>query len=316
MFTIGIIGAGITGTALAVRLAQHNYNVVAVASRNLSSSQRLASKVPQCHIYKTSQGVADNAQCVFITTPDDAIAEVAKSIEWHKDQYVLHCSGAHSLDILEPAKQSGAVTGCFHPLQSFADIEQAINNLPGTTFAIEASEPLLTILKNMATRLEGDWVELKAGDKILYHTAAVFASNYLVTLVKLSTDLWQSFGVSQEKATKALMPLLRGTLNNIQNLGLPQCLTGPIARGDTGTITKHLNALSNEKMEIQNSYKLLGRQTIPIAVAKGKIDKNKAKELVALLQENIDKEEAKELIALLLGNGSKDKSGELVAPFK
>jgi predicted short-subunit dehydrogenase-like oxidoreductase (DUF2520 family) len=283
VFTIGIIGAGITGTALAVRLAQHDYHIGAVSSRSMSSAQRLSSKIAQCRIYETNQGVADNAQYIFITTPDDAIATVTNSIKWHENQYVLHCSGAHSLDILEPAKQCGAATGCFHPLQSFADIDQAIDNLPGTTFAIEAAEPLLTTLKNMADRLEGDWVQLKAGDKVLYHAAAVFASNYLVTLVKLSTDLWQSFGVPQEKAVKALMPLLRGTLNNIHNIGLPQCLTGPIARGDSGTITKHLNALNNGKSELLESYRLLGKQTIPIAVAKGKVTDEKAEELKALL---------------------------------
>ena len=284
MLTIGFIGAGTTGTALAVRLAQQRYQVIAVSSRSLTSAEKLAEKVSGCKVYKAAQEVADVAQLVFITTPDDIIPQVAAEVQWHNEQNVIHCSGAHSVDILEPAKQRGANTGCLHPLQTFASVEQAIDNIPGSTFAVEAEEPLLTMLKEMATNLEGDWVILKSGDKVLYHAAAVIACNYLVTLVKLATDLWQTFGVSQAKATKALMPLLQGTLSNIENVGLPTCLTGPIARGDLGTIRKHLEALEKGSPSLLGTYKELGLQTIPIALAKGKIDSQRAGELQALLE--------------------------------
>jgi predicted short-subunit dehydrogenase-like oxidoreductase (DUF2520 family) len=282
--TIGFIGAGTTGTALAVRLAQHGYQVIAVSSHSLTSAEKLAEMTSGCHVYNGAQEVANIAQLVFITTPDDIIPEVADGTQWHKEQNVVHCSGAHSVDILEAAKQQGANTGCFHPLQTFASVDQAINNMPGSTFAIEAEEPLLDILKEMATTLDGDWVTMKAGDKVLYHAAAVFACNYLVTLVKLATDLWQTFGVSSAQATKALMPLLRGTLSNIENVGLPNCLTGPIARGDLGTISRHLESLEKQAPPLLNIYKELGRQTVPIALAKGKIDLQRTEELKALLR--------------------------------
>jgi predicted short-subunit dehydrogenase-like oxidoreductase (DUF2520 family) len=282
--TIGFIGAGTTGTALAVRLAQHGYQVIAVSSRSLTSAEKLAERISGCQVYNRAQEVADVAQFVFITTPDDIISKVAAEVQWRNIQSVVHCSGAHSTDILEPAKQLGANTGCFHPLQTFASIDQAIENLPGSTFAIEAEEPLASILKEMATALEGEWVTLKAGDKVLYHAAAVFACNYLVTLVKLATDLWQTFGVSPAQATKALMPLLRGTLSNIENVGLPNCLTGPIARGDLGTISRHLESLEKQAPSLLSIYKELGWQTIPIALGKGKIDLQRAEELKALLR--------------------------------
>jgi predicted short-subunit dehydrogenase-like oxidoreductase (DUF2520 family) len=284
MPTIGFIGAGITGTALAVRLAQHGYQVIAVSSRSLSSAKKLAGRISGCQAYNGPQEVADTAQFVFITTPDDVITEVAAEVKWHKEQSVIHCSGAHSIDILKPAKQRGANTGCFHPLQTFAGTDQAIENMPGSTFAIEAEEPLLDALKKMATTLEGDWVILKAGDKVLYHAAAVFACNYLVTLVKVATDLWQTFQVPPEQAIKALMPLLRGTLCNIENVGLPNCLTGPIARGDMGTISRHLESLERQAPPLLSIYKELGRQTIPIALGKGRIDLQRAEELKVLLK--------------------------------
>ena len=138
----------------------------------------------------------------------------------------------------------------------------------------------------MAKALEGDWVPLKAGDKVLYHAAAVFASNYAVTLVKLATDLWKTFEVPPGKATQALLPLLRGTVSNIGNVGLPDCITGPIARGDSGTIRKHLEALKKSAPGLIPVYSELGIETIPIALAKGKIDREKAKELAALFQED------------------------------
>jgi predicted short-subunit dehydrogenase-like oxidoreductase (DUF2520 family) len=279
MVTIGFIGAGTTGTALAVKLSQRGCPVVAVFSRSSTSAQNLAKLVGNCQVCHTHQEVADTAELVFITTPDAVISIVASEVQWHTGQSVVHCSGADSVDILEPAEKFGASVGSFHPLQTFASVNQAVDNLPGSTFALEAKEPLLSRLKEFASLLDGNWVELKPGDKVLYHAAAVFVSNYLVTLVKLALDLWQGFGVSPEEATKALLPLLKGTTNNIDNIGLPHCLTGPISRGDLGTIGKHLSALEAKNSSLLTTYKELGLQTIPVALAKGKIDEHKAEEL-------------------------------------
>jgi len=109
------------------------------------------------------------------------------------------------------------------------------------------------------------------------------ACNYMVTLTKLACDLWETFGVDPKEATQALLPLLKGTVNNIDNVGLPNCLTGPIARGDLGTVAKHLNALEKAAPQILSTYKELGLQTIPVALAKGRIDQEKADALKELL---------------------------------
>ena len=282
MIKLGFIGAGTVGTALSIRLSDKGYRVVTVSSRSRSSAEKLARAINGCRAV-SQQAIADAADIVFITTPDGAIPTVAADLQWRPGQSVIHCSGADSTDTLKPARKLGAQVGAFHPLQTFASVEQAIENIPGSTFAIEAEEPLLTTLKDMATALDGQWIELKSSDKVLYHAAAVIASNYMVTLVKLSTDLWQTFNVPTSQATKALMPLLRGTLNNIDNVGIPQCLTGPIARGDTGTIKKHLNALQKGAPAVLSTYCELGLQTIPIALAKGRISQQQAEELAAIL---------------------------------
>lgn len=289
---LGFIGAGTVGTALAIRLSAKGYPVVAVASRSKLSAARLADAVPGCQPCDHKQQVADAAELVFITTSDDAIAPVAAEVSWHPGQGVVHCSGADSLDILEPATKAGAQVGSFHPLQTFAGIAQAIENLPGSTFALEGQGQLLATLQEMASALDGRWVELKAGDKVLYHAAAVLACNYAVTLVKLATDLWQLFGVSPQDSTRALLPLLKGTVHNIESLGLPRCLTGPIARGDLGTITKHLAALKVRAPALLSTYRELGLQTIPLALAKGNIDEQRAMELQKLLSEAKDEDYA------------------------
>ena len=281
---LGFIGTGTIGSALALTLHSRGYPVVAVSSRYHASARKLAQAINGCSAVTDNQEVADTAEFVFITTPDDVIASVASQTKWHQGQYVVHCSGADTTDILEPARKGGAYVGVFHPLQTFAGAREALENMPGSTFTLEAEEPLLGILQDMANALGGHWIELKAGDKAAYHAAAVIACNYLVTLVKMATDLWQTFGISREKATRALLPLIRGTVHNIETIGIPQCLTGPIARGDSGTIKKHLEALEKVSPDMLTTYKELGLRTIPIALAKGRINEQQAEELKAILE--------------------------------
>jgi predicted short-subunit dehydrogenase-like oxidoreductase (DUF2520 family) len=284
MIKLGFIGAGTVGTALSVKLSKKGYKIIAVSSRSQNSAKNLAGAIKGCRAVSSSQAVADAADIIFITTPDGAIPQVVSEVKWHPGQGVVHCSGADSTEVIEPARKLGARVGAFHPLQTFASVKQAIDNIPGSTFAIEAEEPLLTALKEMASALDGQWIELKASDKVLYHTAAVIACNYMVTLVKLATDLWQNFNIPTQQAIKALMPLLRGTLNNIDNVGIPNCLTGPIARGDTLTVKKHLNALQKTVPALLSTYRELGTQTIPVALAKGRINAQQAEELKAILK--------------------------------
>jgi predicted short-subunit dehydrogenase-like oxidoreductase (DUF2520 family) len=284
MLKVGFIGAGTVGTALAVLLTSKGYSFIGASRLHVKS--RSGGPVTNLRLLPGNQEVADNADLVFITTPDAAIAKVASEVRWRKGQSVIHCSGADSTDVLEPARKAGAAVGCFHPLQTFAGVKAAVENIPGTTFAIEAEEPLLTTLKNMAADLGGNWIILKAADKAAYHAAAVFASNYLVTLVKMATDLWQTFSVPREQAIKALLPLIHGTLHNIETVGIPQCLTGPVARGDSGTIGKHLRTLKDKAPDLLAPYQQLGLQTVPVSLAKGKINVKQAQEMELLFKGN------------------------------
>jgi predicted short-subunit dehydrogenase-like oxidoreductase (DUF2520 family) len=204
---------------------------------------------------------------------------VAADIIWHPGQTTVHCSGADSSEALMAAGLQGAAVGVFHPLQTFAGGEPDPAAFRGITFSIEALEPLLTHLKAMAGDLGGRWIVLKPEDKVLYHAGAVVACNYMVTLTKLAADLWAKFGVDRERAVAALLPLMKGTLSNIEKAGLPDCLTGPIARGDAGTVRKHRSALRERAPETLAIYDALGLETLPLAVARGKIDRAAAGEI-------------------------------------
>jgi predicted short-subunit dehydrogenase-like oxidoreductase (DUF2520 family) len=284
MQTLGFIGAGPVGTTFGVCLASRGYKVVGVADINPAAAERFAERVSGCRVFAHTQELVDTAEMVFITTADDVIAQVSSALHWRKGQVVVHCSGASTLQALEAAGHQGARVGSIHPCQSFAGVEQAIENLPGSTFAIEAQEPVKSILSAIARALRGDIVYLTSQDKMLYHAAATMACNYFVTIEKLATDLWKIFGKTSADGVKAYMPLLKGTLTNIETAGFPNCLTGPVARGDAATIRRHLAALAAFAPEMVPLYKQLGLFTIPIGQAKGSLTPEKAGELEALFR--------------------------------
>jgi len=269
---VGFIGIGVVGTALARGLSRAGYAVVAVASRRFESARRLAAAIPGCMAYPETQAVANAADLVFITTRDDAIAEVARSVRWVSGQMVVHTSGAATVSALAASKEAGALVGSFHPLQTFADADQALTSLPGTTFVLEGKGQVLECLKKIAEDLGGRYLTIRSEDKTLYHAAAVMASNYTVTLMHMAVDMWRAFGVEPPVALQALLPLLRGTVRNIEVVGLPHCLTGPVARGDVTTVQAHLETLAKRAPELLPAYRELALQAIPVGIAKGTLD--------------------------------------------
>ncbi len=279
---IGFVGAGLVGQTLARGLAEKGYQVAVVASRTYTSAVALADRIPGCRAVKTAQTVVDETDLVFLTVPDDAIGAVAASVSWRPGMAVVHCSGAMSLDVLSPAAKKAARVGSFHPLQTFADADEALRSLPGSTFAIEGDGPLDSTLEEMARTLGGRPIRLPPGSKTLYHASAVLACNYLVTLVQRATDLWETFGVPPDEALSALLPLLRGTVASLGRVGLPGALTGPIARGDVGTVQRHLEVLARTAPALVDVYCQLGMQTIPIAMARGSLAKGPAEQLQRL----------------------------------
>ena len=183
-------------------------------------------------------------------------------------QAAVHCSGATSLDSLSAPKAQGALVGGFHPLQTFPAPESAARDLRGTAFGIEADTPLREELEAMATALDGRPIRLRAEDRPLYHASAVAVCGLLTSLVSLSADLWSGYA-SPSDGLRALLPLVRGTVESLERDGLPTALTGPLTRGDEATVASHLGALETASPELLPIYCRLALAALPMARAKG-----------------------------------------------
>ena len=162
MEKIGFIGVGKVGTAFGVRLAEGGFPVRGAMDILPGESTRFARSVSGCRVYQTAQSLADDMDFVFITTPDDIIGQVAAQVRWHSGQTVIHCSGANSTVVLEPARKAGCHVGCMHPCNTFASIQQSLENLIGSTFTLEAEEPVLSDLKSFVAVLKGRWMMKKS----------------------------------------------------------------------------------------------------------------------------------------------------------
>lgn len=277
--SLGIIGAGTVGSALSVVLAQAGYPIAGVASRTPATARALAARLPGQVPALDPQEVVDRSELVILAVPDDAIPAVAAGLTWPAGRAVVHCSGAATSELLAPAATAGTRTGSFHPLQTFAGADEAIALLPNSTFAVEAGDELAATLEGLAAVIGARSIRLRAEDKAAYHLSAVLVSNYLVTLTQLATDLWAGFGRTPAEARQALVPLIEGVARSFAAMGLPDCLTGPVARADLGTIERHRQVLLERRPDLLGVYRELGLQTVPIALAKGRIDFKRAEEL-------------------------------------
>jgi predicted short-subunit dehydrogenase-like oxidoreductase (DUF2520 family) len=287
---IGFIGAGRTGTALAIGLANAGYRVAAVASHTYSSAEGLAAKVAGCLAAREAAEVLAACDVVFLTVPDDAIEVVAASMPWRLGQAAVHCSGALSSEALRGARQRGAEAGCFHPLQTFASREGGEAKLAGIAFAIEGEGRLRAWLEEAARRLGGFPVFIRGEDRPLYHASAVMACGYIATLLDAACGLWEAMGLSREEGLHALLPLVRGTVDNLAERGPRLGATGPILRGDAGTVRRHLEALEDRAPEALALYRQLGLAMVAMAQARGSISGAQAEELNGLLRSQMARE--------------------------
>jgi predicted short-subunit dehydrogenase-like oxidoreductase (DUF2520 family) len=285
---IVIVGAGKVGTAVGSLLQKQGLTILGVTSRSSASLTRAAHFITNVSFSQKAASLVKKADIVFITTNDDQISivcqELAGQQAFKPGQSIFHFSGSLTLEVLESASEAGAKIGSIHPLQSFADIKEAIKLLPGSYFALTMPDELIPLAEKIVQALGGRSVKIEEDAKLLYHISACIASNFFVSLVHLAESLLKKSGYPEKEALPALLPLIEGTLANIKNLGSVQALTGPIARGDTKIIQKHLSELKKES-STRGLYQRLALYTVDIALAKGSIDKEKAVELRKVLEE-------------------------------
>ena len=283
---IGFVGAGAVGSSLAVCLFRAEYQVVAVASRTFASAQQFAARIEGCRARGSPQEVVDTAQLVVISTPDDAIQEVAEGLSWRPGQVVVHCSGASSLDVFRHPVSEGALAGALHPLQAFSSVENGIDSIPGTTFGIEGNSEIRSALSSVARHIGGRPVFLRAEDKALYHLTGVMMGNLLTCLAATAAQLWEQCGYSRAEGVHALVPMMRGVVNNLEHSGVPGSVAGPYVRGDLGTIRKHVETLAARAPETLPLYRELARAALPFGVEKKALSQETARRIENILSES------------------------------
>ncbi|MEO7003478.1 MAG: Rossmann-like and DUF2520 domain-containing protein [Ktedonobacterales bacterium] len=294
---IGFVGAGAVGGSLAVALAVVGAQVVAVTAQHTANAAAVTTRIPGCMVASDVAGVLAQSDCVILATPDDAITKVAAVAPWRAGQLAIHLSGAHGAELLAAAEAKGAHTAALHPLMTFpqalreAPADDILARLQGATWALEATdETLAAALRALVVTLGGRTITLRVEDRVPYHLSAVLASNYVTALLGAAVSLWQdALGVDGEMAREALLPLLRASVTNLETVGLPAALTGPIARGDLSVVRAHLAWLDAHAAELTNgpalraAYVALARLAIPLAQSKGTLSTEAARALEDLL---------------------------------
>ena len=280
---IGIVGAGAVGTALGVALSRAGWPVHAVASRDAGRRERFRSLVKVNRAFVDPEALVEEVELIILAVPDDVIAPLASGLRMYSGQAMIHTSGAVGAEALAPAMAAGTQIGSFHPLVAFADTERAVAALHGATVAIEADDQLADLLGRMAEALGATAVRLAPGSKTAYHAAAVLAAGGFVALLDAIATLGQAAGLDEAGALAIYGPLIEGTLANARALGIQAALTGPVTRGDIGTLRGHLAALRAHAPNVLDLYVAAGRREIELAEGRGTLAPDSADAMRELL---------------------------------
>ncbi len=279
--TLSVVGAGRVGTTLAVLLHRRRFKVVSVISRRKSSAKQCASLVG-CHHYSNDlSDLSPESRFLLIATPDEVIPRVAKEVAVNKDMqftrlYAAHTAGAITSDALAPLDRRGAKTFSLHPIQTFPkslSLETQLLRMKGITYGVEGAKESLRFAQQVVRYLGGRFLSVPKEEKILYHLACVFASNYMVSLVGAIDEVARSFVESDR--LQEFVPLMESSLRNAIELSPLQALTGPISRGSVETIKEHLHALRRRnKRDLRMLYKALGLFTLSMSEQQGRLSPN------------------------------------------
>jgi predicted short-subunit dehydrogenase-like oxidoreductase (DUF2520 family) len=285
---VSIIGAGVVGSAVGRLLRERGYEIMSVVSRSMKNATTAAAFIGGGEPGTDPVKGASGAGWIFITTPDKAIQgtceKIAQGGGFGKGSLAVHMSGALSSKILDSARKAGAGALSIHPMQSLASSERAVKNFPGSYFSIEGDAESVPEGKEIVVALGGLLVMIPAEQKVLYHAGSAVASNYLVAVLDFAVMIYEALGMKRDEAVKAIMPLVRGTVNNVERVGVPDALTGPIARGDVETVEGHLEVLKKDLPEMLSLYTALGRHTVKVGLAKGSLAEDDAARLMKILK--------------------------------
>jgi len=282
--SIGIVGAGRVGLALGRAFSAAGWPVVAVASRDTGRRDAFRAAVPSARAFIEPTGVLDEASLIFLTVPDDVVAPVAADLRLYSGQALVHTSGLLPSTVLGPAMAAGTELASFHPLVAFADPDAAVEALHGATIAIEGDAPLVRLLGELAEACGAQPVRLPVEGKAAYHAAAVLSAGGFVALLDAIAELGRGAGLDEAGSLAIYAPLIRQSLANAERFGIDTALTGPIVRGDIGTLRAHLGAMAALAPGATGLYVAAARREILLAVARGSLGADPAAEMSSLLE--------------------------------
>ncbi|MET8332912.1 DUF2520 domain-containing protein [Streptosporangium canum] len=283
---VGVVGAGRVGSALGAALARAGHRVVAASGVSDSSRERAAERLGL--IPTRPEDVVSKSDLILLTVPDDVLPDLVSGLVGTgadlRGKLVAHTSGAYGLAVLNPAIKAGALPLALHPVMTFTGKDDDLRRLVGISYGVTAPDPLRPVAEALVIEMEGEPVWIEDEDRALYHAALAGAANHMVTLVAESSELLERIGV--EQPGRMLGPLLGAALENVLRLGIAG-LTGPVVRGDAGTVRKHVDALILAAPEAADAYVALARLTADRALAAGLLKPEAAERLLDALGGNI-----------------------------
>lgn len=279
---VTVVGAGRVGQTLGRLAQQAGYEIGEVVCR----SPRAAAQAVRFIGAGTPQAVARArlswADVVLIATPDDEIAQAVQTVRAFgaglRGAIALHTSGALSSEALRPLSERGFAVGSCHPLQTFPSPALAVGLVPGSYFCLEGEPRAVRAARKLVRALGARSFAIPTNKKTLYHAAAVMASGGVVALASVSLDLLGECGLSQGESSAALLPLIEGTVASIRAVGPARALTGPVRRGDAGTINRNMEAIGTIDPGLLELYRMLAERSLALAEAAG-ADKQKLAEV-------------------------------------
>lgn len=270
---VGIIGAGKVGAVLGAALRAAEHAVVGVSAVSDASRERAETLLPGVPILDV-QDIVERAELVLLAVPDDALGPLVEGLAklgaWQPGQLVAHTSGRFGVGILSPVRAAGAIPLALHPAMTFTGMSLDLTRLLDCSFGVTADPAMLPIAQALVVEMGAEPVAIAEADRTVYHAALAHGSNHLVTLVAQASELLREVGVDAPE--RMLGPLLRASLENALASG-EAALTGPVARGDVGTVAAHSAALreldGGSGGDILEAYLAMARATARRAGSRG-----------------------------------------------
>ncbi len=280
-----IIGCGAVGASLASAISQTDLRVSGVFDLREDRCVELASQIGSSAHFGALPGMVAHARIVIVAVPDGSIGDVAARAAadgiCSRDQVWLHCSGLNGADVLAPLDGLVAGTGTLHPALVFSP--GTVREIPpGTHFAVDGNDRAVAVAQELAGRLRGSSVIVPAGARPGYHAATVIASNYVVTLLAEAKKSLEAQGMDADVAQSLLTSLTSSAVEAASTMGIEASLSGPIRRGDTNAIGRHIDALSSLP-KTEDLYRFLGARTIDLVRSLAELDPERIREMKNLL---------------------------------